>query len=103
MRPKFRLHKTGFNKEFQNVNFWECDSVQTKENFFQGEMFKAEDLAALAEKMLDVEAKTICGTIDENYQSIICHLMEGHPWLVPHDADHDHRPVIRVQKILLIA
>ena len=57
-------------------------------------MFKAEDLASLAVKMLNVDAETIYGSIDSNYEKIISHLMSGNPWLVPHDADHDHRPVI---------
>ena len=59
----------------------------------QGEMFQAEDLASLADQMLDCKSTVLYGGIDENYQSIIMHLMEGHPWIVPHDADHDHRPV----------
>ena len=57
-------------------------------------MFKAEDLASLAVQMLNVDAETIYGSIDSNYEKIISHLMSGNPWLVPHDADHDHRPVI---------
>ena len=59
----------------------------------QGEMFQAEDLAHLAEKVLGCESTVLYGEIYDHYQTVINHLMNGHPWIVPHDADHDHRPV----------
>ena len=59
----------------------------------QGELFQAEHLAELAEIVLGCQSKVLYGNIHEHYQTIINHLMDGHPWIVPHDADHDHRPV----------
>lgn len=61
----------------------------------QGEMFMAEELAQLAEEMLDCESKVLRGSINEHFVEILSHLMEGHPWVIPHDADHDHRPTCR--------
>ena len=50
-------------------------------------MFWAEDMSNLAEKVLNCHAKVIYGNINENWPLIMEHLMNGYPWLVPHDAD----------------
>jgi len=87
------IMKTENHLDLELEDFLECaqNSGFTK----QGEMFKAEDLASLAVEMLNVDAETIYGSIDSNYEKIISHLMSGNPWLIPHDADHDHRPTNR--------
>lgn len=58
----------------------------------QGEMFRAHDLAKLIERVLMCEAEVLTGPIDNHKEKILSHLAAGYPYLIPHDADHDHRP-----------
>ena len=59
----------------------------------QGEMFEAHDLAKLIEEILLCETEVLQGPIDQYRRKILEHLAAGYPFLIPHDADHDHRPV----------
>jgi len=61
----------------------------------QGEMFEAHDLAKLIEEILLCETEVLEGPIDRYRRKILEHLAEGYPFLIPHDADHDHRPTKR--------
>jgi len=61
----------------------------------QGEMFWAEDLSKLAELVLNCQSKVIYGNISDNWRTIVAHLMNGYPWLVPHDADPNHTPTTK--------
>jgi len=81
-------------KDYEYLELDDFLEVAIENNFTkQGEMFQAEHLAELAEMVLKCRTEVLYGNINESYQKIMTHLMDGHPWIVPHDADHDHRPV----------
>lgn len=79
--------------DFETDDFFE---VALEEGFTkQGEMFWAEDLSRLAEMVLNCQSKVIYGNINDNWPIIAQHLMQGYPWLVPHDADPNHTPTTK--------
>ena len=45
-------------------------------------MFRAEHLAALAEKVLDCKSEVLYGSIHDNWRRIIQHLMAGRLFIV---------------------
>lgn len=78
---------------FETDDFFE---VALEEGYTkQGEMFWAEDMSNLVQKVLNCQSEVIYGNINDNWKVIIEHLMNGYPWLVPHDADPNHTPAIR--------
>lgn len=80
-------------EEFETDDFFE---VALEEGYTkQGEMFWAEDMSNLVQKVLDCESKVIYGNINDNWEIIIDHLIQGYPWLVPHDADPNHTPTMK--------
>lgn len=62
----------------------------------QGEMFSAQNMALLAEEVSCCKAELLSGGLrDENAASIIKHLWDRQPVLIPYDEDFNHAPCTR--------
>lgn len=67
-----------------------------KDNGFtnDGEMFSAHDMGVLAKIFYNLKYKVIHNGL-EKYKSLIEHLYQGYPVLVPYDADRNHTPCLK--------
>lgn len=62
----------------------------------QGEMFSAQNMALLAEEVCCCKAELLSGGLrDKNAMSIIKHLWDRQPVLIPYDEDFNHAPCTR--------
>uniref|UniRef100_UPI003AB04B1E actin maturation protease n=1 Tax=Centroberyx gerrardi TaxID=166262 RepID=UPI003AB04B1E len=62
----------------------------------QGEMFSAHNMALLAEEMCVCKAELLTGGISGNSATtIIAHMCDGQPVLIPYDEDFNHEPCQR--------
>ncbi|XP_067102264.1 actin maturation protease [Osmerus mordax] len=62
----------------------------------QGEMFSARDMALLAEEVCVCRVELLSGGMGgDNSRTILTHLCEGQPVLVPYDEDLNHEPCQR--------
>lgn len=59
----------------------------------QGEMFSARDMALLAEEVCSCKTELLRGGISgDNASTIIAHMCDGKPVLIPYDGDFNHEP-----------
>ncbi|KAJ0063800.1 hypothetical protein NL108_006763 [Boleophthalmus pectinirostris] len=62
----------------------------------QGELFSAQNMALLAEEICCCKAQLLSGGLrDDNALSIIKHLWDRQPVLIPYDEDFNHAPCMR--------
>lgn len=62
----------------------------------QGEMFSAQNMALLAEEVCGCKAELLSGGLrEENAMSMIKHLWDRQPVLIPYDEDFNHAPCKR--------
>ncbi|KAK7882635.1 hypothetical protein WMY93_028809 [Mugilogobius chulae] len=62
----------------------------------QGEMFSAQNMALLAEEICGCKAQVLSGGLrDDNALTIIKHLWDRQPVLIPYDEDFNHAPCKR--------
>ncbi|KAG7250968.1 hypothetical protein CRUP_000189, partial [Coryphaenoides rupestris] len=59
----------------------------------QGEMFSARDMALLAEEVCSCKADLLTGGMSgDNASTVIAHMCDGKPVLIPYDEDFNHEP-----------
>ncbi|XP_056139112.1 actin maturation protease isoform X2 [Lampris incognitus] len=62
----------------------------------QGEMFSAHNMALLAEEVCACKAQLLMGGMSgDNAATIIAHICDGQPILIPYDEDFNHEPCQR--------
>ncbi|KAM4627949.1 actin maturation protease [Polymixia lowei] len=62
----------------------------------QGEMFSAYSMALLAEEVCSCKAELLTGGMSgKNARTIIAHIYDGQPILIPYDEDFNHEPCKR--------
>lgn len=87
-----QLRQPQINIEMSTVTQTAVDRGYTA----QGEMFSAQNMALLAEEVCCCKAELLTGGLQaENAASIIKHLWDRQPVLIPYDEDFNHAPCTR--------
>lgn len=87
-----QLRQPQMNIEMDTVTQTAVDRGYTA----QGEMFSAENMAMLAEEVCCCKVELLSGGLrDKNAASIIKHLWNRQPVLIPYDEDFNHAPCTR--------
>lgn len=61
---------------------------------YRGEMFSARDMGFLAKKYYDINYK-VFGSGLKDYASLVNHLVQGYPVVVPYDSDRNNEPCLK--------